>query len=126
MNPLLLIAAALLVLIGLIHSILGERLLLRRLLRPDRQPPLFGGNLLATRTLRFAWHVTTLAWWGFAALLVLLARGQPTVAELAGGIGATFGVTGLVALIASRGRHLSWIVFLAVAGLAAFVAWPSR
>jgi hypothetical protein len=24
--------------------------------------------------LRFAWHITTVAWWGFAAILLLLAR----------------------------------------------------
>lgn len=123
MNLALLLAAALLVLIGFIHSILGEHLLLRRLLRPDRQPPVFGGNWLAARTLRFAWHVTTLAWWGFAAVLALMARGTPTQGELAWVVCATFGVTGLLALVASRGRHLSWIVFFAVAGLMAGVGW---
>ena len=76
---------------------------------------------LAARTLRFAWHVTTLAWWGMAALLVLMAGGQPTVADLAWVFGVTFGLTGLLALVASRGRHLSWIVFFAVAGLMASV-----
>jgi hypothetical protein len=32
-------------------------------------------------------------------------------------IGATFVVMGLVALVGSRGRHLSWIVFFTIAAL---------
>jgi len=34
---------------------------------------LCGGTEFTVRTLRFAWHITTLAWWGFAVVLELLA-----------------------------------------------------
>jgi len=70
--------------------------------------------------LRFAWHLTTIAWWGAAAVLALLALGP-----LAGSSGAvliaisaTFAITGAVTFASSRGRHLAWLAFLAIAVLA--------
>ena len=109
----LLIAAFLLVAIGVAHSYLGERYILTRLLRRDL-PKLFGDDTFTKKTLRFAWHVTTIAWWGFAALLVF---GLDTPRASLQIVAATFAATGLVALLASRGKHLSWIVFFAIAGL---------
>ena len=108
-----LLAAGLLVAVGLAHSLLGERYVLRRLFRRDL-PKLFGDDTFTKRTLRFAWHVTTVAWWGIAGLLVWgLGDAQASLRWVA----ATFAATGLVALVGSRGRHLSWVVFFAVAGL---------
>ena len=106
-------AALLLLAVGLAHSVLGERLILRRL---DRQslPPLRGSGGVTKRVLRFAWHVTTLAWWGFAALL--LARFASVEASLQI-VAATFAVTAAVIATSSRGRHPAWLVFLAVAVL---------
>ena len=107
------IAAALLVAVGLAHSYLGERYILRRLLRRDL-PTLFGDDVFTKRTLRFAWHVTTIAWWGLAGLLVWgLGDAEASLRWIA----ATCLATGIVALIGSRGRHLSWVVFFAIAGL---------
>jgi hypothetical protein len=39
----------------------------------------------------------------------------PSRAELGLLLAGTFEVSGVVALVGSRGRHLSWIVFFAVA-----------
>lgn len=116
------IAAGLAVFIGLIHSILGERYILTRLFRREL-PKLFGDDWFTRRTLRFAWHITTLAWWGFAALLLLAAgEGGLTTPEALWVIALTFGVSALIAFFASSGRHLAWIVFLAIALLAGAVA----
>ena len=113
---LLCVAAALTVLIGLAHSYLGERYILTRLFRRPL-PPLFGSDGFTRRTLRFAWHLTTVAWYGFAALLLLWARQGGRATELRI-VALTFLVTALVTLISSRGRHLAWPVFLAIAILA--------
>jgi len=116
---LLLIAATLAAGVGLAHSYLGERYILIRLFRRTELPRLFGSDLFTRRTLRFAWHITSLAWWGFAALLLVLAKGDPatlrqnTLLVLA----ATFAASAAMTGIASRGRHLAWIVFLAIAVL---------
>jgi hypothetical protein len=76
------------------------------------------------RTLRFAWHITTIAWWGFAAMLVLAARGALTAATALQALSVTMLVTAVVILVASRGRHLAWPVFTAIALIAWFAATP--
>ncbi|MCB1056925.1 MAG: hypothetical protein KDD11_15600 [Acidobacteria bacterium] len=108
------VAALVLVGVAAAHSYLGERYILIRLFRRDQLPKLFGGTEFTRRTLRFAWHLTSLAWLGFAAILVLLARGPLEAAAVGGVVGGTFLVHGLVVLLASRGRHLAWIPFLLV------------
>lgn len=111
-------AAALTVGIGIAHSWLGERYILIRLFRRGELPVLFGGTEFTQNTLRFAWHITTLAWIGFAAILISMADGNVTGRTIGLIVGATFGAHFIVALVASRGRHYSWIVFLAIAVLA--------
>ena len=119
MNAALLAAAALAAAVALAHSWLGERYLLVRLFRRSDLPRLFGNDLFTRRTLRFAWHLTSIAWLGFAALLVALAGETiPTTATLARIVAATFGLHSAVTLIASRGRHLAWLAFGAIAALA--------
>jgi peptidoglycan/LPS O-acetylase OafA/YrhL len=117
------LAAVLTVIIGFVHSILGEQWLIGPLVSPDRPGGPLVKNAFGARTLRFAWHLTTVAWWGFAAILLIMAyvpeTQQPSAILLT--IAATLGLTGVIALVTSRGRHLSWPVFLAVAALS---AWP--
>jgi len=113
----LIVAALLLVLTGIAHSYLGERYILIRLFKRDNLPKLFGGTDFTTGTLRFVWHLLTLVWWGIAAI-VLLASGkqlEPAIILRAFSIVAL--VSGLFPLYFTRGRHLSWIVFFAVAAL---------
>ena len=117
MTTLLYIAAFLAFIIGVIHSVLGERYILIRLFRRDNLPELFGGTEFTIQTLRFAWHITTLAFWGFAAILILLAQDAFSFENLLLVIVVTFLTIGIVALVASRGRHLAWIVFLLIGGI---------
>jgi hypothetical protein len=119
MSPLLLTAAALIFGIGLAHSYLGEKYILIRLFRRDNLPRLFGGDQFTKQTLRFAWHLTTAAWWGFGAILWVLATADasPTDPLILRSISLVFATHCVVALAASRGRHLSWVVFGAVATL---------
>ena len=117
MSPLALrLAAALAIGLGLFHSVLGERYILIRLFRREL-PKLFGSDDFTKRTLRFAWHLTTLAWWGFALLLVMIADDSITSREVASVVVDLAALSGVVALIASRGQHLSWVAFFAIAGL---------
>ncbi len=44
--------------------------------------------MFTKRTLRFAWHLTTVAWWGAAAALLALGVGSPRLAVQ--GLSATF------------------------------------
>ena len=121
-SPLLLVASALAFSLGAAHSYLGERYVLIRLFRRPDLPHLFGSDVFTRRTLRFAWHLTTVAWWGAAALLLAYAGATPpSPGTVLGILAATFAVSSAVTLVGSRGRHLAWPVFLAIA-LCAWVA----
>lgn len=119
MVTLYLLAALLALSVGFAHSVLGERYILVRLFRRDSLPKLFGDTEFTRRTLRFAWHITTVAWWGAAAIFVCLAYGTATPGVVSAVLAATFLVTAVITLIISRGRHLAWPVFAAI-GL---IAW---
>ena len=112
------IAAMLLVLIGFIHSILGEKYLLIRLFKRPDLPRLGGSDWFTKRVLRFAWHITTIAWWGIAAILFVIANPQDEVtAKILQIIALTFLLSGIISLVFSKGKHLSWVVFLAISGI---------
>lgn len=117
-------AAALVFLLGAAHSVLGERYILIRLFRRSDLPRLFGGTAFTTRTLRFAWHLTTVIAWGLAALLWQLGQGVTDPRSLARTLAVTLLVSALLPLVITRGRHLSWLVLLVAGGLA--WSWAAR
>ena len=110
----LLLAAALIFLTGAAHSYLGERYILIRLFRRDDLPQLFGGTSFTIGTLRFAWHLTTVAWWGFAYLAYVASQGPVSTEQMIATLGTVALVSAALPLYFTRGRHLSWIVFLLV------------
>ena len=117
----LITACLLIVLIGLIHSYLGEKYLLIRLFRRDNLPKLMGGDWFTKRLLRFAWHLTTVVWWAMAAIIyVLVNPSQNVESDIVNIIGVTFLLSGILSGVASHGKHLSWLVFLAIAGCCFF------
>ena len=120
METALLAAAGLTVLLGVAHSALGEARLIGPLLAPEARTGLLARSASARSILRFAWHLTSIAWWGLAAILASLALAAPekTEAAVLAAVGATLGVSGLIVLATSRGRHLAWPVFLLAACLA--------
>ena len=69
-------------------------------------------------TLKAGWHLLTLMWFALAAILVL---DQLVVAEFRqltlGVLGGTFVFYGVMALILSRGKHLSWAFFFPIGGI---------
>jgi hypothetical protein len=111
------IAALLSVVLGLAHSFLGERYILVRLLRDRNLPKLFGGTTFTSSTIRFAWHITTLAWFGFAALLVQLSQGSLTPSAATQTIGWTFIASGILPIVFTRGKHVSWLILFSIGGL---------
>jgi len=121
MNTPLLVAAGLILALGLVHSVLGERYILIRLFRRTDLPRLFGSDLFTRRTLRFAWHLTTVVWFGMGALLLQAAGPGPlSGADLGQTVMLTSVASAVVALVGSRGRHPAWLVFLVIGLLAWF------
>lgn len=120
LHPALLAAAIILVGLALAHSWLGERRLIGPLLAQAREGML-ARSRFARQTLRFAWHLTSVAFVGLAAPLVVYAFHQiDDGARLALRlIAACAFVMGAIALASSRGRHLAWPFFLGAAALTA-------
>ena len=117
-------ASLLILLVGLAHSYLGERYILTRLFDRGDLPKLFGSEEFTAQTLRFAWHITSIAWLGLAAVLLASTRPPVTPSALGMIVGITFLVHFLVALLGSRGQHLSWLVFLVIGALAIYATRP--
>ena len=110
----LMIGSLLMATLAVLHSYIGETRLLQKLLaKPDL--PLLQGSIHYTRTvLRWAWHLTSIAWLGFVAIFFALIQ-VPSVARQSLGVilTATLGLSAFIAFAASGGRHLAWVFFLA-------------
>jgi hypothetical protein len=120
----LIVAALLVIALGIAHSVLGERYILVRLFRRNDLPKLFGDSTFTTRTLRFAWHITSLTWFGLAALLLQIDAGASSPPLLARTIGTTSLACAVLPLAYTRGKHLSWLVFVAIGVLTLW--WAAR
>jgi hypothetical protein len=118
----LLIAASLVFLTGCAHSYLGERYILIRLFKRGGLPSLFGGTEFTEGTLRFAWHITTVAWWAIALLLVFAHQQSLSTTVVLHVIAGAALVSAALPILFTRGKHLSWVVFLLVAALVFFAA----
>jgi hypothetical protein len=115
------VAAILIILLALVHSILGEWLLLGPLFRRRSLPRLIGSHRFAQWVLRFAWHLTTVLGWGTAGVLLIFARlpadGYPVAAARV--IAITYAVCALVAGVGARLKHFSVWVF----AVSAILVW---
>jgi hypothetical protein len=108
------------ILFGVAHSYVGERRVVGLLCDGPDLPPLWGSVALMRRTTRFAWHLTSIAWVGSGALLLVFARhpAEPSARIGARVIAATFLVSAAAAFLWSRGRHPAWAICLVIAVLA--------
>ena len=115
-------SAFLAIFIGLVHSYLGERYILTRLFKGDL-PKLLGSDWFTKRTLRFTWHLTTVAWWGFAAVLFILSSPNgDTQKQILVVIAVVFFVSGLFSSVFTKGKHISWIFFWLISGMSFYTA----
>jgi hypothetical protein len=104
------LAAGMLVLLAVAHSALGERSILRPLFQQEWQ--VAEPRWAVERILRFAWHLTSVAWLALAAVAL------ETEVLL---VIATFSIVSAVMVFVMLRGHLAWPLFL-LAGLAALDA----
>jgi len=109
MNAMLLVAGLLSALIGIAHSVLGEKLVLGPLFERGDVPKLLGSTTFARHTLRFTWHLTTVLLLGIGAVIVVfsLSPSDPQSACIISVLAATFAVCSLLSLIGARAKHFS-------------------
>ena len=113
------IAAVLLATTMAVHSVIGQRRLIRPLL--NEQSGVMK-HALARFITPFAWHLTSGI--GLVLAAILLAWAWAPDRALAIGLAATgivFTAAGLIDAIGSRGRHIGWAP-LTLIGLSAFAA----
>ena len=126
MQPLLTTAAVVAIATGVVHSLLGERLIFRHLRRSSLVPSLPAPPLQArnVRILWATWHLASVFAWALAGLLWQLARepGAALSARLVlSASAAAFVLGSLLVLVSTRGRHPGWVALGAV-GVLSWVA----
>lgn len=104
------VAAVVLCVVAVMHSVLGEAALLRPLF--SREWTIEVPRWAAQRIFRFAWHLTSIAWVGLAAAL----SGLP----IAHAFALTCLISGVIIFVSLRG-HLAWPLFF----VASVFAWAS-
>lgn len=120
----LIIVAALLIILCLFHSILGEKIILQRVKRVEDLPKIWGSQTATFRTIQVTWHLVSALWFGLALYLVAMTV-YPDY--LAVSFLLIFGVifAGLTALpfIFASGKHKSWIAFGLIAAILLYQAY---
>ena len=120
MQHAILVASLLAAATGIVHSVLGELLIFRRvrdggLVPTQAAPPLQARHI---RILWATWHLASVFGWTFAGLLLLLALGRPLSATLVAGTVVVAYLGGaILVLVATRGRHPGWLALALVAAL---------
>ena len=120
MNWYFVIAAALAFLVGLVHSVLGERLIFRRL-RQDGFVPTNGGELLGERHVRIlwaSWHVLTVFGWCIGSVLLWLSLSSSSVSSawfIEQAVVITMLAGSALVFIGTKARHPGWAGLLVVA-----------
>ena len=124
MNYFWMAAAAFTFLLGISHSIMGEKIFLKRLFRREFADELEIDEHI-NRTTRIAWHLTSLGWWNMAAILLIVAwHPNDSIAILVMRVTGAFCLfSGLFSLIGSKGRHLLGLVFLLISLLILIGDW---
>jgi hypothetical protein len=113
---LLMIGSITMTVLAILHSYVGEVRLLQPLLQRNDLPALDGSVAYTKIILRWAWHLTSLAWFGFGALFLGLTQVAPDELQILGlMLAGILGSSGVIVFTVTRGRHPAWIFFLIAA-----------
>jgi hypothetical protein len=113
------LAASLLIATGLVHSLLGERLIFRHL-RQGTLVPQLGAPPLQARNVRIlwaTWHLASVLGWGFAAILwgMAAAPEAPLQGLVLKALSGASAIGAILVLVGTNGRHPGWVALGAVA-----------
>jgi hypothetical protein len=119
----LIFAAFLLFTVGAMHSVVGGKRVIAPILRRSDLPVILGSVENTRITLSVGWHILTVFWWGQAVVLVVVAVApEHVITAFLLSLSACSALAGVLALILSRAKHLSWILFLPLALITFYVA----
>jgi len=118
----LFVAGCLSVILGAVHSVLGELLIFRRL-RNGGIIPTNGSPVLKERHVRIlwaSWHLVTVFGWALGAILcwISFSSAEPPGQEfIVNSILLSMFFGGVLVLIGTKGKHPGWVVLFAIAVL---------
>lgn len=124
MNGFIFSASIVTFVVGLIHTVLGEILIFRKMKRSGFIPT-DGGSVLRESNVRIlwaTWHALTAFGWGMAFLLLWLARHSShdaTYLLVANTVAASLLAGSALVFIGTKGRHPGWAGLL----IAAILTW---
>ena len=122
MNWILLVAGLLTIMVGLVHSILGEILIFKKL-RKGSLVPTMSEPLLPERSVRIiwaSWHIGTIFGCALGAILLKLSFSTSDAAMsswVIKVIAFSMVASSLLVFIATKARHPGWVGLLVVAVL---------
>lgn len=122
MNTYLMLASLLVAITGVVHSILGEKLIFSKL-RVGQLVPTMGVAPLTERHIRImwaTWHVVSLLGFSLSALLYWLSLPIPGVTigvPLKLMLGVPILLSGALVMWATKGKHPGWIALTLVSSL---------
>ena len=122
MNAYLATAGVLVLVVGLVHSVLGEVLIFRRM-RNGGFVPTHGAKVIGAGHVRIiwaSWHIVTVLGWLIGAVLLWLSARPADAAPgfpLLPAIAMAMLISAALVLVATRARHPGWAGLLAVAVL---------
>ena len=122
MNRYFVAAAVLAFLVGLAHSVFGEKLIFRRL-REGGLVPTNGGKVFGqgqVRILWASWHVLTVFGWGIGSILLwssLYSSGSSLAAFIEIAVVISMLCGSVLVFVGTKARHPGWVGLLGVAVL---------
>ena len=123
LNAMLIASAVLSFLVGLMHSVLGGKNLIHPTMKLDNLPVILGNISMSRLTLLVGWHALTVPLWGIGALLAYMAADPSALyMPFLWMVSISYGFLGLCALIISKARHLSWVMFIPISVMTGAIA----
>ena len=120
MNTYFALAGTLALVFGVVHSVVGELLIFRRLSNVSPAAAASDTELptCCVRHMRTAWHVVTIFAWGFGAVLLRLSLASSQYASETFAVSAilfSMLAASLIGLVGSGTKHPGWLVLPLIA-----------
>ena len=126
MNLIIFSAGVLCFLLGLVHSILGERLIFKSKRESGKAVPSKPTQGLRSSHLRIiwaTWHLVTIFGWGIGVILVFISfNNHMEYALIIDVIIIAMLLSSIIVAYATKWKHLGWLVLL----LIAFLLWVDQ
>lgn len=119
MNSYVFVAGILSILLGLVHSVLGEYLIFKNKRKTGSFVPSKGSKELKERHLRIlwaSWHLASIFGWSIGAILIKISSEEYSIGHdfIFQTITWAMLLAAMLVLIGTKGKHPGWLVLLCI------------